>query len=166
MHLVILKKNYNKILKSIDKIFEFRHIFCHEYATNIELELELIEDIYEDSKIFLLHTNDYILSIIYPDRNLSLDEKMNKTEKELEIEESKLHEVINEIKKVKDRYGFKIEDLENVVNKWRDYREVKANFFLSLFKDFSSNPLPKVNSKLKLTKQLIDEFIEEWDLKL
>ncbi|GAL73427.1 lysozyme inhibitor LprI family protein [Jejuia pallidilutea] len=163
----LFKEKTSVILESIDYIFRLRHIFCHEFATNIELEYLVIKGTYEHCKIFLFHVNDFIWNLLEPDAPLTQTEMNIRAGENYIKAESELTKVIEEIKNLDlsdeniylDRKGFEL-----VIQKWKEYREVKADAFAKHSKGGTIYPLLRLNSLKATTEKMTAELIEEYGL--
>jgi len=160
-------KRHNIILESVRKTFNLRHIFCHEFATNVDVEFRIIKKFYEDCKIFLYHTDDYIWHLIEPDAPLTQTELNISAKKEFSELESQLDKVLEQIKNREFHDGDSNVDPENLdalMNKWKEYRKLKSDLQANNFKDGTISPLIRYKSLSWTTKKMIAELVEEYDL--
>jgi len=163
----IFKEIPSIIIDSVNYIFRLRHIFCHEFATNIELEYLVIKGTYEHCKIFLFHVNDYIWSLIEPNAPLTQTEMNIRAGEDFEKTETELNEVIKQIKKLEfsdSNININEEDFDLVIEKWKDYREVKADALSNLYKGGTIFPTIRINSLKETTEKMIAELKEEYAL--
>lgn len=163
----LFKEKSSEIIESIDYIFRLRHIFCHEFATNIELEYLVIKGTYEHCKIFLLHVNDFIWNLLEPNAPLTQSEMNILAGENYEKAESELTKVIEEIKNLdlSDEYIYiDKKDFELVIEKWKEYRELKADVFAKQLKGGTIYPLLRLNSLKASTEKKTAELIEEYGL--
>lgn len=163
----IFKEKHSIILESIDQIFKLRHILCHEFANNIELEYLMVKGNYEHCKIFLFHVNDFIWELLYPNMPLTQTEMNIRSGEEFERAESKLNKVIDEIKNLEFSSGnihIDNKDFDLVIKKWKDYRKVKAESFENSYKGGTILPTLKFNSMKATTENMTAELIEEYGL--
>ncbi|GAA4242222.1 lysozyme inhibitor LprI family protein [Winogradskyella damuponensis] len=161
------KKNHSRILESIDYVFRLRHIFCHEFATNVELEYLMIKGTYEHCKIFLFQVNDYVWNLLEPDAPLTQTEITICAGKNYEKAESELIKVIEEIKNLnltEENIFLDNKDFELVINKWKEYRELKAESFAKHAKGGTIHSTLKLNSLKATTEKMTAELIEEYGL--
>ena len=162
------KANPSLILDSIDYIFRLRHIFCHEFATNIELEYLVIKGTYEHCKIFLFHVNDFIWDLLYPDAPLTQTDMNIRAGEEFEKAELELNKVIDDIKNLEANDGiiyFENKDFDTVINKWKELREIKADLLSNPHKGGTIYPTIRLNSLKNSTEKMTLELIEEYGLK-
>jgi Lysozyme inhibitor LprI len=162
------KNKSSPILESVDYVFRLRHIFCHEFATNIELEYLVVKGTYEHCKIFLFHVNDFIWNLLEPDAPLTQTEMNIRAAKDFEKAESELSKVIDEIKSLdlsRENIYLDNKDFDLIIEKWQDYREVKAESFAKHSKGGTIFQLLKLNSLKATTEKMIAELIEEYGLK-
>lgn len=164
----IFKAKSSIILESIDYIFRLRHIFCHEFANNIELEYLVVKGTYEHCKIFLFHVNDFIWNLLEPDAPLTRAEMNIRAGKNFEKAEFELTKVVDEIKNLdlsNEHIYVDSKDIDLVIEKWKEYRELKAESFAKQSKEGTIYPLLKLNSLKATTEKMTAELIEGYGLK-
>jgi len=93
--------------------------------------------------------------------NISAGENFEKAE-------SELTKVIDEIKNLdlsEEHIFLDKKDFELVIEKWKEYRELKAESFAKHSKEGTIYPLLKLNSLKATTEKMTAELIEEYGLK-
>ncbi|MDB5124275.1 MAG: hypothetical protein JWP94_2404 [Mucilaginibacter sp.] len=121
-------KDPDSIYKSIKRIFELRHIFCHEFAYNFHIENKEILECLQASELFLNQTNRFIEELLYPNSPETQTEiNIYSYEKFLE-KEKELDDLVKLIKEANtgNFYSFDNELFDKMIEKWKDYRENKA----------------------------------------
>lgn len=161
------QKKHSKILESINYIFRLRHILCHEFATNIELDYSIIKEAYENCKIFLFHVDDYIGHLIEPNAPLTQSEmniRAGENFKNAEFELNKVIEKIKSLNQEKEDLFLNNDDFEKVIEKWKEYRDIKAESFAKSSLGGSIYPILRLNSLTSTTEKMTSELIEEYKL--
>jgi hypothetical protein len=153
------------IIRDIKRTFELRHIFCHEFATNIVVDKIEILRLYENAKIFIRQTDNVIWSLTnpyFPKTQAEMNNQASKTFKNVEIELANLISKIKEASK---------DDLSIPVNKrlfnktivaWKKYRKVKAEVDASYFDYGSMYTLMYDNSLTTTTREKIESLKNEY----
>lgn len=161
------KENHSRILESIDYTFRVRHIFCHEFASNVELEYLMIKGTYEHCKIFLFQVKDYISDLLFPNAPTTQTEMTAYAAKNFEKVESELNKIIEKIKNLdlsQENIYLDSKDIDLVIKKWKEYREVKAESFAKQAKGGTMHSTLRLNSLKNTTEKMIGDLIEEYGL--
>lgn len=130
--------NPTKIYKDISKTFELRHIFAHETATNIEINIDLIKNLFESSVSFLNTASDYVNEFIFPNSPL--------TQTAMNIQSGeKLEKILSEIKILNSRYknalnSQRAKEFEKLEKSWNGFMETQARFEMNEYKGGSIMP--------------------------
>lgn len=162
-----LKSNFSIVLESIDYIFKLRHIFSHEFASNIELEYLVIRGTFEHCKIFLFHVNDFILDLLYPNAPTTQTEITIRASEEFEEAELILDKVINQIKGMikGNEIGYIDEkDFDAVIFKWKELRKIKADLLSKSNKGGTIYSSIRLNSLKNTTEKMVLELRDEYGL--
>lgn len=165
----IFKKNSNQIISDIQRTFELRHIFCHEFATNLKIDKTEILRCYSNCKHFLNHTNDFIWETIYPDSPETTLDMINQCKKEFKNSESELTKLITEIKKAKPQdaeMGLNSDLFDKTLQQWKLYRKTKAVLDASVVKGGSLYPVVYSTSMTATTKEKIQSLKNEFEIDL
>ncbi len=162
-------ENFEQIIVDIKRIFELRHIFCHEFATNININKEEILRCFINSKTFLNQTNDFIWNLLYPnapetqvDMNIQASELFQKADVELT-------ELIIAIKEAANEQAYmtlNIELFDKSILNWKSYRDTKAELDASFVDGGSMYPTIYSNSLASTTKEKIESLKEEYAIDL
>lgn len=86
--------NYQKITQDLFKVFELRHIICHEMSTKLNLTVLEIEQLFKSVRAFIYQVYNYTYAILYPESLLSNEELHNKTLTNFKQALSKLDETV------------------------------------------------------------------------
>jgi len=161
--------NSDQIIADIKRTFELRHIFCHEFATNVKIDKDEILRCFQNSKIFLNQTNNYIWDLIHPnepetqaDMNIQASENYKEIDKEL-------IDLISTIKEVTKENSYTTLDVfrfDTTIKEWGKYREVKAEVDASYFEGGTISPLIYANSLITTTKEKIESLKNEYAIDL
>lgn len=163
------KNNSQKIISSIQKVFELRHIFCHEFATNIKINREEIFECFNHSKLFLNQTNNFIWELIYPGSPETQTDMNIQSQKEFEEVDHELSDLISIIKKTgKEEYSLGInEDLfDNSIEEWKKYRDAKAKLDASIAEGGTLYPLLYASSLKGTTQEKIESLKKRYEVDL
>ena len=162
-------KNSDQIIKDIKRTFELRHIFCHEFATNVKIDKDEILRCLKNSEIFLNQTDYFIWDLINPnapntqaEMNFQASEKLKKVEIELSEQISLIKESIN----VNPAESFDPALFNKTIKAWGKYRKVKAEVDASYYSYGSIYPLIYTNSLITTTKEKIESLKNEFSFDL
>jgi hypothetical protein len=162
-------ENNDQIIADIKRTFELRHIFCHEFATNIEIDKDEILRCFMNSKIFLNQTNDFIWDLLYPnapktqtDMNIQASETYLSKETELSI-------LIENIKESTKDHAYKTLDnqkFDDVIAEWKKYRTAKASFDALSYEGGTMYSLIYSGSLITTTMEKIESLKKEYEIDL
>ncbi len=156
--------NPDKIIKDIQRIFELRHIFCHEFAIEVHIDKDEIRSLLSSAEIFLEHVDGYIWHTLYPNApetqagmNRSADQEAKKLDKQLSkfIHLIKLHEF-------KDDKAFDKDLLEKSMIKWKEYRDAEAKLKASRYEGGTMYPLVYLSSFSTTTERKVKELQKDY----
>jgi hypothetical protein len=158
-----------QIIKDIKKTFELRHIFCHEFATNLIIDKDEILRCFNNSKIFINQTNEFIWNLIYPNAPETQTERNIQASDEFEYYEDELSELIIKIKKaITENLDFDINVVlfDKTIESWKVYRKSVAELNSSIVEGGSMYPLRYASSLTNTTKEKIESLKTEYDIDL
>lgn len=124
-------QNIEKIIGSVKNTFELRHIFCHEFAANIELNKDESWELLKDCRTFLDQADAYFDSIFYEGDPDSGEEWIEYTEKMLGSADENLNKVLNVYKNELKDSKFDYEKFVLAINKWKEFRDLFSEFNVS-----------------------------------
>lgn len=162
-------ENSNQIISDIKRTFELRHIFCHEFATNFNVDQDEIFRCYNSGKIFLDQINNFIWHLLYPNAPQTQSEMNSQAIDDFEKSENDLSELISTIKKAKtDNSDFDINVIlfDKTIEQWKIYRESKAELDASIVEGGSMYPLLYSSSLTETTKEKIESLEKEFEIDL
>jgi uncharacterized protein YecT (DUF1311 family) len=162
-------ENADQIIVDIKRTFELRHIFCHEFATNLRIDEQEILRCFNNAKIFLNQTNDFIWYLIYPnspetqaDMNIHASEQFEKADNEL----TELISTIKEASKERTYMELNLELFDDLINEWKNYRDKKATFDASVVEGGTMYPTIYATSLTSTTKEKIESLKNEYATEL
>ena len=162
-------ENSDQIILDIKRTFELRHIFCHEFATNLHVEKDEILRCFNNSKIFLNQTNNFIWDLIYPNSPETQSEMNDNASETFAKADRELNELIFKIKKasVENAYmTLNIDLLDKSISEWKKYRDVKAELDASVVEGGSMYPTIYADSLTTTTKEKIESLQNEYSIEL
>lgn len=162
-------ENGDQIISDIKRTFKLRHIFCHEFATNLRIEKDEILRCFNNSKIFLNQTNDFIWDLIYPnapetqtDMNIQAYDEFEKFENDLSV----LISTIKEVKNGNSDFDLNVELFDKTMEQWKIYRKTKAELDASIVEGGTMYPLLYASSLTTTTKEKIESLKNEFEIDL
>ncbi|MGD0711484.1 MAG: lysozyme inhibitor LprI family protein [Bacteroidales bacterium] len=161
--------NYNQIFNDVKRMFELRHIFCHEFAANIKVEEDEILRCFNNSMIFLNHTNDFIYHLLYPNAPETTAEMKLQASRDFNKTDEELSALILKIKtSMWDGHNkSRAESLIDLsIESWKKYRDDRAKSNAFMFEGGSMYSLAFTMSLTKTTKEKIDSLRNEYSLNL
>ncbi|MCJ8208142.1 DUF1311 domain-containing protein [Mucilaginibacter sp. RS28] len=119
-------KNINTIISSIEKVFELRHIFCHEFNNNINFDSEVLLTNIIDCKVFINYASDYFTNILYPNLPQTQGEMNIYSLENFMALDNELDNLINEIKTTNNAGFINIKLFDKSIVYWKKYRQLAA----------------------------------------
>ena len=162
-------ENSEQILKDIKKTFELRHIFCHEFATNLIIDKDEILRCFNNSKVFINQTNNFIWNLLYPNAPETQTGMNIQASDEFEYYENELSELIITIKKAKTEnldFDINVVLFDKTIELWKIYRKSVAELNSSIVEGGSMYPLLYASSLTNTTKEKIESLKTEYDIDL
>jgi len=166
---VEFKKSSDQVITDINKIFELRHIFCHEFATNIKIDKEEILRCFANSKLFLNQTNYFIWELLYPGAPETQTDMKIQYHKEFEVIDEELAQLITLIKKACNKeysLGLDIILFDESIDQWKNYRDSKAKSEASIVDGGSMYPTVYASSLKRTTKEKIESLKDQYEIDL
>jgi hypothetical protein len=88
----------DSILANVAKVFELRHIICHEASLDVKLTKSLANELCDSVLALLTQTKHYLLSLLDPEYYLSDKERKSLLKTKYKASQSKLNKLIEMIK--------------------------------------------------------------------
>lgn len=158
------KKKGRQILQTVNEVFRLRHIYCHEVPFKDTITKEMASRFISDACIFLEYSDDTIRNALYSD-NRSLMEEYEIAKKDFEKTDKELEYLLGQIRLNQNKDSLFYNDL-NFIDKWKEYREVRAKSESSVNHGKSYLPLYYYKSMERATRTLIKELKEDFKYEL
>jgi len=161
--------NGDQIIADIKRTFELRHIFCHEFATNLPLDRDEILRCFNNAKLFLNQTNDFVWDLIYPNAPETQTDMNIQASDEFEMFENDLSVLISTIKKAKNEnsdFDLNVELFDKTIEQWKIYRKTKAELDASVVEGGTMYSLLYASSLTATTKEKIESLKNEFEIDL
>lgn len=125
------KDNVDNIYADVQKMFEMRHIFSHELATNVVFADEVIHRCFHNSVIFLNVSDNYINKLIHPNLMLTNVQISDYFHNEMLVHKETLNKLVEKINtNIED-------DMKPVFDKanehWKVFADIDIKARLKLF---------------------------------
>lgn len=112
--------------KNVKKIYELRHIICHEIASSHVFDYEEIKDAFEDCVQFLLASDEVIANTIEPNYPRTQAEMNERAIEDLMAVSEKLDNLSNEITKLLE--PSQVFEFNKMQSEWLSFAEGWADF--------------------------------------
>ena len=146
------------VFQDLDKVFELRHIVCHEFAHSIEITKDAAERYIDSVDAFLNATNFIVMKLLFRDvpdtqqeRNIYFGKRYQEAEQEMRVV---LAGAEGEFE------GKRLEELRRLQSAWDVYRDQDAEFVSSKYKGGSIRPQIHAQRLEYLTRSRIEEIKE------
>jgi uncharacterized protein YecT (DUF1311 family) len=162
-------ENGDQIIADIKRTFELRHIFCHEFATNLRIDRDEILRCFNNAKFFLNQTNDFIWDLIYPDSPETQADMNNHASEQFAQADKELTELIATIKEASKEHSYmelNADLFEETITEWKKYRDKKAELNASVVEGGSMYPTIFASSLTTTTKEKIESLKNEYEIDL
>lgn len=163
------RDNFNEIISDIKRTFELRHIFCHEYSNNLKVEQNEILKCFQNSRVFLKHTRDFIWNLRHPNSPETQSDMNIKSTQDFENIDRELSELIAKIKGMRgeNQLGFVDQELfDKSIIEWKKYRTAKAEAYSSNFKGGTIYPTIFSVNMAWTTKEKIESLKKDFEQEL
>lgn len=141
--------NHNVILTDIKRLYELRHIFCHEFGNPEITNIDEIYKVFCNSIIFFVICEWYLQNELYPNSPETTAEMINKANVLFEKSQNELNDVIKTIKE--NSNPDENAKLENFIRKWEQYRDDSSEYQSSLYDFGTMQPLIYMTEKSEIT---------------
>lgn len=161
--------NFDQVIADIKRTFELRHIFCHEFATNVKIDKDEILRCFLNSKIFLNQTNDFIWDLLYPNAPETQADMNNQASETYDKADKELTELISTIKEASKEHSYmtlNINLFDKSIDEWKKYRDIKAELDASVVEGGSMYPCIYAGSLTTTTKEKIESLKNEYAIDL
>lgn len=158
------KKKGKQILQTVDEVFRLRHIYCHEVPFKDTITREMASRFISDACDFLEFSDDTIRNSLYSD-NRSLMEEFEIAKRDFEKTDKELEELLEQIRLNENKESLFYNDL-NFIDKWKEYREVRAKSESSVNHGESYLPQYYYRSMERATRTLIKELKDDFKYEL
>ena len=154
------RKNILYFFKSIEIIFEIRHILCHEGGLTKPLDNKFIMQMISDSQLFVQFADFLIDDIMYPDFDFTQVAMNEDASQSFDLAEKQLEDIIEHLKN-KDKND--IWDF-SYLEEWKKYREAKAKCESKCCEGGSMYPTVYMTSKAGTTANMISQLKKDFRL--
>jgi hypothetical protein len=165
------QERYDEIMKSVNRTFELRHIFCHEFATNFPVDIHEITANFRNCKLFLEQTNNLIWELLYPNSPETQLEMNEQAHESLEGQDKILQNLVALIKKevkndIFEQVQFNEELFDKCMDQWQSYRNLHGEYVSERYTGGSMQPLIYLSDMEKITKEKIESLQNEFEFLL
>lgn len=164
------QNNFSEILESIKRIFELRHIFCHEFATNLKIDKEQIIDDFNNCRLYLEHTNRFVWHILYPNEPISQSDMNIEANNKFELKNFELETLIKIIKEKSNKEDeiemFDEKLFDESIEIWKNYRDSFAKYKASFVEGGTMYPLIYGIALTSMTEEKIESMQNEFEVLL
>lgn len=124
------KASHAEIFSDIKRLFELRHILCHEIASQVVINQTEILRCYNNAQLFLMQISDFIHYTKDPDAPESVEATVDRKRQQMKKIDAVVLELLSKEKYTKtyDEHcqGEFEQTYDTVVETWKAYREAKA----------------------------------------
>ena len=163
------KEKINEIIASVIRTYELRHIFCHEFATNIKIDKDEILRNFKNCKFFLIHANNVIWDLLYPNAPMTQSEMNIEAQSRLEQKEKELDTLVQFIRNINKEEDFRYFDDELFLvsyEQWKQYRKSVAEYKSSFSGGGTIHPLLYSSASTIVTVEKILSLKDEFEILL
>jgi hypothetical protein len=165
----VFVNNSDQIIKDIQRTFELRHIFCHEFATNIKIDIDEILRCFSNSKVFINQTDFFIWDLLNPNAPKNQAEMNFQAGERLKKVESELSDLVMDIKRILPKNLDNPSDIslfDDAMRAWENYKKIKAEADSINYSRGSIYYVMYTNSVIMTTKEKIESLKNEFAIDL
>lgn len=163
------RTKFDEVLVSVKRTYELRHIFCHEFATNLKIDKDEILRNFKNCKFFLHHANNVIYDLLYPNAPMTQSEMNLEAQSKFELKEKELDTLVQFILSINNEDDFRYFDndlFEESYNEWKKYRDSVGKYRASLADGGSIHPLLYLTATTTVTEEKITSLKDEFEVLL
>lgn len=146
------------VFADLDKVFELRHIVCHEFASPIHITLHEVEKYINSVTTFLDATNFIVMKLLFKDIPDTQQERNVYFGKKYQEAEEKLRAVLSEADRSFD--AKRLEEFRKLQSDWEVYRDRDADFVSNKYAGGTIRPQIHARRLEYLTLHRIEEIKE------
>jgi len=123
-------KNHTEIYADVKKLFDLRHILCHEIAFDLRLDFPEVVRCYNNIKALLKQIGDFVSYTLDPDMPEDVEGMVERKHQEMKNVDAEVLNLLT-IKKYEKSYDIHVQDnyiqtYDDTVESWKQYRDAKA----------------------------------------
>lgn len=163
------RENIGPIIRSVERTYELRHIFCHEFATGQHVYAEEIKKDYVNCRMFLEQVNDCIWHILYPNAPLTQSDMNTTSQEEFERVDEQLWKLVELLKTLLasgEIFSINQKLFQKSLEKWTEYRDAFAAQQASSVEGGSMYPMIYASALVNCTKEKIESLKTEFSVLL
>jgi hypothetical protein len=154
-------EDFEKIKKSLNRMFQLRHIFAHESSGYELVNKEEIFILLDHFDLFFDFASDFVNSKLYRHWGLYPMERMEVIGKEWEQMESELDQKLNSIKENRinhlDYPEEAVQHFDQMIEHWKQFAKEKAQFKSSLIINNTWATIEYYEDKMKSIEYLLSD---------
>jgi hypothetical protein len=135
---VAIIQNPDRTIKNTRKLFEIRHIICHELATDFDVSISDIDEQFEDCLSFLKASEQLLSNVLYPNSPLTQSDINRESARQVEETKNIINDLLIQAKAILDKDEF--QTFERSESIWKKFSESWAEVNSNNFKGGSISP--------------------------
>ncbi len=158
--------NPREVYRGVERIFELRHIYCHELVVSRseKINKDEIANCFKSGRIFLEAADEVFWNLIAPDRPLTQSDMNIKADEIFRKATEEMNEICSQIFLKIDQERKK--EFDKTHNSWKNFRDSYATFKADAYKGGTIQPFIYAIAAESVTKTRIEqlkEYLEEFN---
>lgn len=148
-------QNADKTFKYVSKTFELRHIFCHEMASNHEIEDDVIEKCFDNSVIFLKASEELFSETLFPNAPLTQTDMNVDSAKGYKKEQEILYSLIPQVENIlSEKQQLKFKEANKA---WGEFFKASVKIEGLQYEGGSIRPTIENSAATRMTKERVKQ---------
>lgn len=120
-------ENHDAVLTSVERIYELRHIYCHEFGLKVEVDLSEVRIAFAHMVIFLLATEWYLMIVRSPNPPETMSDIVEGFTNSYNKSHQDLYDSISRIRASVSKA--QLLHFETLVKAWEEYCDKSTEFY-------------------------------------
>lgn len=159
------KVDPNYSIQILNRTYELRHIFCHEYASNFKVDKVEILECLRIAELFLQQVSEFTHDFMYPGHPRTQGEINKRSYSDYKAADEELTALVAHILETsggEPAFSFDSSLFTKMIETWKVYRDLKAEVYAFDCKGGTMYPCVLSGSQRISTEQLIDELKRQY----
>jgi hypothetical protein len=159
------KAEYDHAIKMLNRTYELRHIFCHEYASNFKIDKTEILECLRIAELFLQQVSEFTQDFLYPGHPKTQAEINMRAYADYQAADEELQTLIAQVRDNEggeQSFTFDPVIFDQMIGTWKIYRDQRAEAESLFCKGGTMYPCVRTGSQRRTTQAMIEELKSQY----